>query len=331
MSTLLKFAVLGAGSWGTALAMHLSRSGHTTSLWAHSKQHTADMLASRENARYLPGIAFPSSLDITSDLEKAMHDANVIVLATPSNAFEEILYAIKSYIKPHQLLLSATKGLTEHGGFMSELAQDVLPNVRYALLSGPSFAKEVATYLPTTVIIASNDSDCAHILAHAVSKNLFRVYTSSDLIGAQIGGAVKNILAVAVGISDGMGFGSNARAALITRGLGEMKHLCLKAGGELKTVMGLAGLGDLVLTCTDNQSRNRRLGMAIGQGKSIQEAQQEIGQVVESISTSALIQTLIKRYAIDMPITEQVFELLHRGLDPKKAVNNLFSRSLKAE
>jgi len=331
MSAPLKFAVLGAGSWGTALAIHLSFCGYETVLWARDVQHVTEMQSQRENTRYLAGISFPPQLSIDSNLEHAVSHADIILLATPSSVFETMLHQIKPHLHSPQILLSATKGLTEHGEFMSDLAHEILPNTRYALLSGPSFAKEVARHLPTTVIIASNDKECAHQLAHSLSKNVFRVYSSHDLIGVQIGGAVKNILAVAVGISDGMGFGANARAALITRGLREMKRLGLAAGGELTTIMGLSGLGDLVLTCTDNQSRNRRLGLAIGQGKSIQEAQTEIGQVIESIGTSALIQTLIKRFHVEMPIIEQIYQVLHHGLEPKQAVKNLFARSLKAE
>lgn len=331
MSAPLKFAVLGAGSWGTALAVHLSFCGHETALWARDSKHIADMQSQRENARYLAGIMFPAQLTVDDNLQRALLKADVILLATPSSVFETMLHQIKPHLTTSHILLSATKGLTEHGGFMSDLAHAILPDTRYALLSGPSFAKEVAKHLPTTVIIASHDKACAHQLAHALSKNVFRVYSSHDLTGVQIGGAVKNILAVAVGISDGMGFGANARAALITRGLREMKRLGLAAGGELKTMMGLSGLGDLVLTCTDNQSRNRRLGLAIGQGKSIDEAQHEIGQVIESISTSALIQKLIKRFDVDMPITEQIYDVLHQGLSPQQAVKNLFARSLKAE
>jgi len=331
MSTSLKYVVLGAGSWGTALAGHLAFCGHPTTLWARDARHVAEMQSQRENARYLPDTIFPPQLVVTSDLTQAISSADVILLATPSSVFEFMLHQMKPLLNSTQILLSATKGLTEQGGFMADLAQTILPNTRYALLSGPSFAKEVAKHLPTTVIIASYNKECAEQLAHSLSKNVFRVYTSTDLIGVQIGGAVKNILAVAVGISDGMGFGANARAALITRGLREMKRLGLAAGGETKTMMGLSGLGDLVLTCTDNQSRNRRLGLAIGQGKSIQEAQIEIGQVIESISTSALIQTLIKRFQIEMPITEQIYQVLHHNLPAKQAVKNLFARALKAE
>ena len=331
MSSPLRFTVLGAGSWGSALAVHLSFCGYPTVLWSHNAQHALEMQSKKENLRYLPDIQFPSALTVDANLKQALAQADIVLLATPSKAFEAMLYQIKPLLTPSQILLSATKGLTEHGEFMGDLAHRILPNTRYALLSGPSFAKEVARHLPTTVIIASHDKECAKELAHLLSKNVFRVYSSDDLIGVQIGGAVKNILAVAVGISDGMGFGANARAALITRGLREMKRLGLAAGGELKTIMGLSGLGDLVLTCTDNQSRNRRLGIAIGQGKSIQDVKNEIGQVIESIDTSALIQKLIQRLQIEMPITEQVYQVLHHGLAPTQAVKNLFSRSLKSE
>lgn len=331
MSQLLRFAVLGAGSWGTALAVHLSYCGYPTILWARDSQHILNMQSQRENTRYLPNIAFPSALKIDGNLENTLSQADIILLSTPSSVFENMLNQIKPFLTDKHILLSATKGLTEHGGLMGDLAHTLLPNTPYALLSGPSFAKEVARHLPTTVNIASNNQECAKLLAHTLSKNVFRVYTSDDLIGVQIGGAVKNILAVGVGISDGLGFGANARAALITRGLREMKHLILAAGGKSKTVMGLSGVGDLVLTCTDNQSRNRRLGLAIGQGKTIQEAQKEIGQVIESIHTSTIMQTLIKRFYVEMPITEQVYQVLHQGLSPKEAVKNLFARSLKAE
>lgn len=331
MQPSFKFAVLGAGSWGTALATHLSFCGYPTTLWTRDPQHAIDIQTTKENARYLPRIPLPNQLVITDHLESAVSTADIILLATPSKAFEVMLHTVKPFIRPHHILLSATKGLTEHGGFMNELAQAIMPDTCYALLSGPSFAQEVARHLPTTVIIASHNKECAQQLAHAFSKNVFRVYTSDDLIGVQIGGAVKNVLAVAVGISDGLGFGANARAALITRGLQEMKRLCLAAGGKLKTVMGLAGLGDLVLTCTDNQSRNRRLGLAIGQDQSIEDAQGEIGQVVESINTASLIQVLAKRFEVEMPISEQIYQVLHHHLPAQQAVKNLFSRTLKAE
>jgi len=326
-----RFSVIGAGSWGTALAVHLSFSGYMTTLWAHDIRHIAAMKIARENLKYLPSVSFPKNLLLEEELEIAINHSDIILLAIPSHVFKITLNRIKPFLRSQQIILSATKGLTEEGGLMSDLVKVILPDHPYALLSGPSFAKEVAMHLPTTVAIASDDAVCARNLANAFSKNVFRVYTSDDIIGAQIAGAVKNVLAVAVGISDGLGFGANARAALIARGLEEMKRLCLVAGGQLKTVMGLAGVGDLVLTCTDNQSRNRRFGLAIGQGKSQNEAQESIGQVVESVSTSLLIQKMISDYRLDMPIISEVYHVLHCNLSAKEAVKNLFSRTLKAE
>lgn len=326
-----RFSVIGAGSWGTALAVHLSFSGYMTTLWAHDLRHIAAMKVARENAKYLPSVPFPKDLLLEEELEVAIRHSDIVLLAIPSHVFKTTLTRVQSFLRSGQIILSATKGLTEEGGLMSDLVKEILPDHPYALLSGPSFAKEVAVHLPTTVTIASDDAVCAASLANTFSRNVFRVYTSDDIIGVQIAGAVKNVLAVAVGISDGLGFGANARAALIARGLEEMKRLCLVAGGQLKTVMGLAGVGDLVLTCTDDQSRNRRFGLEIGQGKSPREAQESIGQVVESVTTSQLIQKMIFDYTLDMPIITQVYHVLHHNLSAKDAVKNLFSRTLKAE
>lgn len=331
MKATLSFCVIGAGSWGTALAIHLACSGYETALWTQNLDHRKEMDEAKKNQRYLPDLPFPEKLYIAYDLDRAVMNSQIILIAVPSHAFQDTLKKIKPLISPSHSLLSATKGLNEDGGFLSETAHKILPNIKYALLSGPSFAKEVAKQLPTTVIISSENQAYAEELAQALSKQVFRAYTNNDLIGVQIGGAVKNVLAVAVGISDGLGFGANARAALITRGLEEMKRLGLAAGAELKTIMGLSGLGDLVLTCTDNQSRNRRFGLAIGQGKSLILAQNEIGQVVESIHTSILIQKRIQEYQLELPIIEQVYHILHSHLPAKDAVINLFSRRLKSE
>lgn len=289
------------------------------------------MEALQENKRYLPGVPLPATIRFESELKTAVRHADVIILAIPSHAFETIIHAIQPYVQDAQILLSTAKGLTQQGGFMHAVAQHLLPKTRYALLSGPSFAKEVAHHLPTSVIIASQDAACAQYLSATISKNFFRTYTSDDLIGVQLGGAIKNVLAVAVGISDGLGFGANARAALITRGLHEMGQLGHAVGAHTKTFMGLSGLGDLLLTCTDDQSRNRRLGLAIGRGETLKQAQENIGQVIESIHTSALVRILSQRHHIEMPIAEQVYQILYHDLSPSIAVKNLFSRSLTAE
>ena len=327
----LNVAVLGAGSWGTALALQLAYSdpAHQVTLWGRDKAHLAIIAAERRNQKYLPDALFPENLMVEVSLEKAVQENQLILLATPSHSFEALLEQIQPYIKDQQLL-SATKGLC-HGKLLHSLVQQYFPQQDYALLSGPSFSKEVAAKLPTTVIIASENIGYAKNLAQIFSNEFFRVYTSQDIIGVEVGGAVKNVLAVAVGISDGMGFGANARAALITRGLAEMQLLGRALGGEEKTLGGLSGLGDLVLTCTDNQSRNRRFGLAVGAGKNIQEAQAEIAQVVESVGTALETYRLAQALKVTMPITEQVYHIVHHGRAPKDAVNALFMRALKSE
>jgi glycerol-3-phosphate dehydrogenase (NAD(P)+) len=326
----MRFAVIGAGSWGSALALHLAHSGHEVTLWARDAKHVSAMRSVGENSAYLPGCAFPQTLHVTADLGDAVTSSDVIMVATPSHVFEEILTSIKAVVSS-QVILSVTKGLTSDGGMLSGVALRILPNNDYALLSGPSFATEVAKQMPTAVIIASDKADCAMRLVKAFSHNYFRAYASDDLLGVQIGGAVKNVLAVACGISDGMGFGANARAGLITRGLSEMMRLGAALGAQPKTLMGLSGMGDLVLTCTDDQSRNRRFGLAIGQGKNLQQAQKSIGQVIESATTTQQVKTLAKTHHVDMPITLQIDAILNGGVAPEIAVEALFSRELKSE
>lgn len=327
----LSFAVLGAGSWGTALALQLAYSGHQVTLWGRDASQLNQIEQEKQNRKYLPNIHFPDNLITQTNLQTTIEQNQIILLATPSHSFEKILQQIKPFIntQSHQII-SATKGLC-HGELLHHIVDQYLPGIDYALLSGPSFSKEVAAKQPTTVIIASENKTYAEVLAQAFSSQLFRVYTSEDIIGVEIGGAVKNVLAVAVGISDGMGFGANARAALITRGLAEMQSLGQALGAKAKTLSGLSGLGDLVLTCTDNQSRNRRFGLAIGAGKNQQQAQEEIGQVVESIGTAIEIYNLAKKLNITMPITEQVYKMLHQNLAPQEAVKALFTRALKSE
>jgi glycerol-3-phosphate dehydrogenase (NAD(P)+) len=326
----MRFAVIGAGSWGSALALHLAHSGHEVTLWARDEKHVSAMRSAGENRAYLPGCAFPQTLHVTNHIRDAVTSSDVIMVATPSHVFEEILTSIKAAVSS-QVILSVTKGLTSDGGMLSAVAQRILPNNDYALLSGPSFAREVAKQMPTAVIIASEKKDCAMGLVKAFSHNYFRAYASDDLLGVQIGGAVKNVLAVACGISDGMGFGANARAGLITRGLSEMMRLGAALGAHPKTLMGLSGMGDLVLTCTDDQSRNRRFGLAIGQGKNLKQAQKSIGQVVESATTTQQVKALAKAHNVDMPITLQIDAILNGGVAPEIAVEALFSRELKTE
>lgn len=325
-------AVLGAGSWGTALAIHLARNGQPVHLWGNSPEKIAAMQQARCNITFLPGIPLPSKLELYSDLAATLNKVNDILIAVPSHAFRQTLINIQPFITPHSRIVWATKGLDPlHHQLLHEVAQEILNDLPLAILSGPSFAKEVAIELPTAVALASQSITFTKDLIKRFHAKTFRVYHTNDLIGVQLGGAMKNVLAIAVGTSDGLGFGANARAALITRGLAEMVRLGIALGGLRETLMGLAGMGDLVLTCTDNQSRNRRLGLALGMGKTIEMAKQEIHQVIEGIQTAKEIYYLAKQQHVEVPITEQVYKILHQSLDPKTAVNNLLAREPKAE
>ncbi len=326
-------AVLGAGSWGTALALHLARSGHRVRLWGRNADALAAMQRDRVNARYLPGIQFPDTLSASADLAATLDGVDGVLVGVPSHAFGETLQALDRHWACRQGIAWATKGF-EHGAralLSSVAASHCGASAPLAVLSGPSFAKELAAGLPTAITLASNDAGFCQRWAKRLHTDRFRVYTSDDLIGVQVGGAVKNILAVGAGMCDGLGFGANARTALITRGLAEMTRLGVALGGKTETFYGMAGLGDLVLTCTDNQSRNRRFGLALGQGKTAAQAQAEIGQVVEAANNAAEVFALAQQLGIDMPITEQVYRILHHGIDPRSAAKDLLTRELKAE
>lgn len=326
-------AVLGAGSWGTALALLLSRNGHAVRLWSHNSEQVARLRHDRENRRYLPGCAFPAGLTVEPDLAVAGARSVIVLIAVPSHAYGETLARVKPYLDVNTGIAWATKGL-EHGSgrFLHQVTAQLLgENWPAAVISGPSFAREVAAGMPTAVTVASRDVGYARQVAALLHGSNLRAYTSEDVIGVELGGAVKNVLAIAVGVSDGLGFGANARAALITRGLAEMVRLGEVVGGRRETFMGLAGIGDLVLTCTDDQSRNRRFGLAIGRGQTAAEACAAIGQVVEGIVTTREIMRLARRYRVEMPITEQVDQVLDQGRDPRQAVEALLARDLKPE
>jgi len=328
-----KIALLGAGSWGTALAILAARNGCQTLLWGHTPEHVEVLARERENRRYLPGFAFPERLNVTSELAEAAAFADVLLVCVPSHAFRQTLVNIKPYLPDNVKIAWATKGFSPNGGFLlHQTVADVFSEqTPAAIISGPSFAREVAADLPTAITVASPDAGFASELAELLHNARFRTYTSSDLIGVQVGGAVKNVLAIAAGIADGLGFGANTRAALITRGLTEIIRLGVRLGGRQETFMGLAGLGDLILTCTDNQSRNRRFGLALGKGQAPDQALSEIGQEVEGIFAARETYFLARQYVIDMPITEQTYQVLYHGLAPQLAVENLLARGLKAE
>jgi len=325
------FTVIGAGSWGTALAMQLARNG-TTYLWGRNPQHLQQMKNTRSNENYLPGVKFPDELILESDLQNAIKASDAILLVSPSHAFASILKQIEPYLG-NRPLAWASKGFEPGSGrFLHEVAQDIIGKTRpTALVTGPSFAKDVAEGKPTLVTVASTDSQFAHQVAHALHNDKFRVYISDDLIGAELGGAVKNVLALATGMCDGMQLGDNTRAAILTRGMAEMMRLGNAMGCKAETLMGLSGLGDLVLTCTGDLSRNRRMGLALGRGQSIKQAKQEIGQVVEGIGTADEVMRLAKKYNVDMPISEHVWKVVNSQMTPAQAVKELMSRGPRQE
>jgi glycerol-3-phosphate dehydrogenase (NAD(P)+) len=326
-------SILGAGSWGTALALQAARNGCETMLWGHNPQHICQMQQTRENQRYLTGFNFPDNLYITDNLQQAVGFSDLILLVVPSHAFKNTLIAIKPFLSENSQIAWATKGFdSETGELLSQVSLSILGSeIKTAVISGPTFAKEVAAGLPTALTIASHSESLANQLTDILHNHCFRIYTSSDIIGVQVGGACKNVLAIAAGIADGLGFGANTRAALITRGLNEIMRLGIKLNGQADTFMGLTGLGDLILTCTDNQSRNRRFGLALGQGQSQQQALTEIAQEVEGIGAAREAYLLSKHYQVEMPITEQVYKVLFENLEPKIAVQNLLTRDQKPE
>ena len=325
-------AVLGAGSWGTALGIQLARNGAAVALWGHDPEEVAALQRDGENRLYLPGVRLPPGLSPEQDLTTAVKDADEVLIAAPSHAFASVCAQI-ARIRPQLRTLSwATKGFDHASNdLLSNVAAKLLPGCNLAVISGPTFAGEVARGLPTAITVASNNPMHAERVAGYLHGENFRAYTSDDLVGVQVGGASKNVMAIAAGISDGLGFGANARAALITRGLHEIMLLGHALGGRRETFMGLAGLGDLALTCTDDQSRNRRMGLALARGLDIEAAKKEIGQEVEGISTALEVRRKARALGVEMPITEQTYRVLYKHLDPREAVQNLLSRQARHE
>jgi glycerol-3-phosphate dehydrogenase (NAD(P)+) len=333
MTDHLRIAVLGAGSWGTALAAHLARNGHVVRLWGRDESQLRQMAETGENARYLPGQRLPQALRFSASLNEAVGDADAILLATPSHTFREQLQRLAAPLRAGVPLVWACKGLEVGSGkLLHELVGEEVGDVsRCAIISGPTFARELVQGLPTALTAAASTLAFADEVAGWFHGEQFRAYSSDDLIGVQVGGALKNVLAIAAGASDGLGFGANARAALITRGLAELMRLGVALGGRAETFMGLAGMGDLVLTCTDNQSRNRRMGLALARGLSIEEARAEIGQAVEGVVAAREAQRLAERHGVEMPIAEQVYAVLYQGRAPQEAVRQLLERQPRHE
>lgn len=326
--------MIGAGSWGTALAVQFARSGCNVKLGGLLELDELEaMAARRENARYLPDVSFPPNLTACPKLEECLEGARDILVAVPSHGLRDTLLAIKPLLGTDSRVCWATKGFELRTGKLPhQVAAEVLGAERpMAVLSGPTFAKEVGAGLPTAMTIAANDDEFAKALAVALSSDNFRAYTSDDLIGVEVGGAVKNVLAIAAGMSDGLGFGANTRIALINRGLVELMRLGVALGANKETFMGLAGMGDLVLTCTDNLSRNRRMGLALASGMTIEEAQEEIQQVVEGVLAAKAVRSVADELGVEMPICHQVYRILYEEASAREAVEALMRRQLKSE
>ncbi|UXN35068.1 NAD(P)H-dependent glycerol-3-phosphate dehydrogenase [Avibacterium paragallinarum] len=327
-------SVIGAGSYGTALAIALSRNGYPTYLWGHNPEHMQQLAQQRCNQAFLPNIPFPTALEIESELKSAVRKSRDVLIVVPSHVFGEILEKIRPHLQPHHRIVWATKGLERDTGRLLQQVVEEKLGTQYplAVLSGPTFAKELAEGLPTAIAIASQDHAFAEALQACIhcSKH-FRVYLNQDMTGVQLGGAIKNVIAIGAGMSDGMGFGANARTALITRGLAEISRLGESLGANPNTFMGMSGLGDLVLTCTDNQSRNRRFGLMLGQGKTTEAALAEIGQVVEGFYNTKEAYLLAQRQGVEMPITEQIYQVLFCGKNAQDVVAILLGRERKGE
>ena len=327
-----KIGVIGAGSFGTALAMVLSGKGHGVTVWARKAEQIEEMKMTGENSHYLPGVKLPTEIEFTGDLKAACQNKDYILFAVPAQSFRRVLTDAAEYIDTAVPIVNVAKGI-EKGSLlrMSQVAEEVIPGARYVALSGPSHAEEVARQLPTTVAVASKNHDLAVEIQELFITERFRVYSNEDLAGVELGGALKNIIALGAGISDGLGFGDNAKAAMMTRGITEMTRLGLTMGADMKTFSGLTGIGDLIVTCTSMHSRNRRCGILIGEGVNPEEATRRIGMVVEGISTAEAAYALANQYGIEMPITESIYKVIHREMDARSAVSYLMGREMKNE
>ncbi len=332
MSKIDKVAVIGAGSWGTALALQLARNGLQVNLWGHEENHIKRLLVDKQNSEFLPDIPFPENIKPTASLSEAVQDLQHILIVIPSKAYRDFLTRLKPLINTDSRVFWASKGFEiESGKFLHELVIEELNIKHYGVISGPTFATEVAKNLPASVTCAGNMADSTQEFADMLHGAHFRCYTSNDVIGVEVGGALKNVLAIAVGAADGLGFGANTRAALITRGLAEVMRFGETMGAKKETLMGLAGLGDLILTSTDNQSRNRRFGLALAQGGDVDKAIKSVGQTVEGYRAAKAIYFMAQKSGVSLPIMGQVYKVLYEGKKPVEAVSELESREQKSE
>ena len=324
--------VFGAGSWGCAMAIHLSKCGHEVTLWAHRSETIEELKRTHMVGDKLPGIALPEAIGLTDSVREAAVGKDILVLAVPSTAIRETSKIIWAYLNPKQVIVNLSKGLeSKTRRPMSIVIREELPLNKIVILSGPSHAEEVAIEMPTALVAASEDEDSARYIQDVFMNEYLRVYTSRDVRGVEMGGAIKNVIALAAGMSDGLGYGDNSRAALITRGVAELTRLVVKLGGEAETVAGLTGMGDLIVTCDSRHSRNKRAGFLIGQGKSVDEAKAEVGMVVEGINTARSAFELSQATKVSMPIVEGVYNVLFEGQTPRDAVQELMMREKKPE
>ena len=324
--------VIGAGSWGTALALQLARNGHRINLWGHEPEHIERLRNDGQNREFLPGIDLPPNIHPTASLKEATRGVRHILIVIPSKAYRGFLQQLQPYLAPDARVFWASKGFEiETGKFLHQLVIEELGVDHYGVISGPTFATEVARNLPAAVTCAGNRPDSTLEYAELLHGGSFRAYSSTDVIGVEIGGALKNVLAIAVGAVDGLGLGANTRAALITRGLAEIMRFGAKMGAQKETLMGLSGLGDLILTSTDNQSRNRRFGLAVGQGQGVEEAIAAIGQTVEGQRAAQAVYSIAQQQGLSLPIIEQVYQVLYRGKPIVNAISDLERRHPKPE
>ncbi len=324
--------VLGAGGWGLALSKLLFENGHNVTVWSAVEREVEELNKTRENKQSLPGVIMPEGIIITSDLDASLKDKDILVMAVASKFVRSTAARLKGKVKEGQIIVDVAKGIEEETlHTMTAVIMDELPNVNAAILSGPSHAEEVGKGLPTTVVAGARDEETAKYIQNVFASNVFRVYTSPDMLGVALGGSLKNVIALAAGIADGMGYGDNTKAALITRGIKEIASLGVAMGADPKTLNGLAGTGDLIVTCASMHSRNRRAGILIGQGKSMQEAMDEVHMVVEGVYSAKAALALSKKFNVEMPIVEKVNEVLFDNLNAKEAVNSLMLRDKKDE
>lgn len=327
-----KVMILGGGSWGTALACLLAKNKEEVFFWVRNKEQFTSIIKTRENKKYLPGIKIPDSVKVVNSYRESIDMCNIVVLAIPSQNIRGLLVELKEYLDNSTLVVNVSKGIEQKTlKTISEVCKEIIPNNPYVVLSGPSHAEEVGKDLPTTVVAASENKKHAKKIQEIFNSNTFRVYTNEDVKGVELGGSLKNVIAIASGISDGLGYGDNTKAALMNRGIIEISRLADKLGADKMTFLGLAGIGDLIVTCTSMHSRNRRAGILIGKGKSVEEAIKEVGMVVEGIYTTEAAYKLAKKNNVEMPIVEELYKIIYEGKKAKESVDSLMTRDKKDE